>query len=112
MLKISTILRGLGLRQLNTGPGRILFKDSNVGKLADAVAEAIKRLPTTLEGLLDAASSYDYAPLHEETVLLLSRFGEEIWGSGKKRPWLLQASDGHSEYQKDLIFGDAADHVV
>lgn len=112
VLKISTILRSLGLRQLNTGPGRILFKDSNVGKLADAVAEVIKRLPTTLEGLLDAASGYDYAPLHEETGLLLSRFGEEIWGAGKERPWLLQASDGHSEYQKDIIFGDAADHVV
>ncbi|KAF2633716.1 hypothetical protein BU25DRAFT_405586 [Macroventuria anomochaeta] len=112
LLKISTILRGLGLRQINNGPGRILFQYNNVSQLADAVAEVVKRLPTTLEELLDAATDYAYAPLQEEIAHLLGRFGDEIWGAGKERAWLLQASEGKIEYQKDLVFEHAADQAV
>lgn len=112
ILKISTIIRSLGLRQLNTGPGRILFQHNNVTRLADAVAEIVECLPTNLEELLDAAVDCEYAPLHEEIARLLNCFGDEIWGVGKERTWLLQATEGNAEYQKDLAFEDAADRVV
>lgn len=62
-----------------------------------------------MEELLDAASDYTNAQLHEEITQLLDRFGDEIWGASKERTWLLQASESNAEYQNDLVFGDAAD---
>ncbi|KAJ4993035.1 hypothetical protein SVAN01_01387 [Stagonosporopsis vannaccii] len=81
LLKISKIVRGLGLRQLNTGIGKIQFEHKNVDRLADAVNDATKRLPITLEGVVDAATEYSYATLQEEITQLRHRFGEEVWGA-------------------------------
>lgn len=108
-LQISTILRSLGLRQFNNGPGRIVFQSENVTELAEAIAGVVTRLPHSMEELLDAASDYTNAQLHEEITQLLDRFGDEIWGASKERTWLLQASESNAEYQNDLVFGDAAD---
>lgn len=111
-LKIGVILRCLGLRQLNNGPGKIAFQSNNATQLANAVAEAATKLPTVLEQLLDAASDYTYVPLQDEVAQIQHRFGEEIWGKTRQRTWLLQASEGTAEYQKDLAFEDAADRDV
>lgn len=111
-LKISTVLRGLGLRQRNSGPGKTLFQYSNVKQLADAVTDAAKALPAKTTALIDVAADYNYAPLQEEIAQLLHRFGEEVWSAASERPWLFKASEGNAEYQKDLVFEDAADKVV
>jgi len=112
LLKISAIVRGLGLRQLNTGTGKVLFRYENANQLADAVTDAAKRLPETSQGLIDAATDYNYAPLQEDIAQLLHRFGEEVWGANKERHWLIEASKGNSEYQRDLTYENAADKVM
>lgn len=112
LLKISTILRGLGLRQLNSGPGKIVFQHDTLDDLAGAVADAVKRLPQSMEELLNVATDYAYEPLQEEIAGLLHRFGEGIWGARSERTWLLGASEDFEEYKKDLVFEDNADQVV
>lgn len=112
LLKISAIVRGLGLRQLNTGTGKVLFRYENTNQLADAVTDAAKRLPETSQGLVDAATDYNYAPLQEDIAQLFHRFGEEVWGADKERHWLLEASEGNPEYQRDLTYENDADKVV
>ncbi|KAF9697219.1 hypothetical protein EKO04_004854 [Ascochyta lentis] len=113
-LKIGTIILGLGLKQVNTGPhpGRPVFHFDSATQLTKAITEASTQLPTTLEELLDAATATGYAPVREHVADLLSRFGNEIWGAKKERTWLLQASDGEAEYQKDLVFENNADRDV
>ncbi|KAF3036049.1 hypothetical protein E8E12_004651 [Didymella heteroderae] len=111
LLQIGTVLRHLGLRQVPNAK-RIVFQYNNVIQLADAVAEVIKKLPTDQEGLIDIAANFKTGVLDGDIALLLHRFGNDIWGSGKERPWLLQASEGIAEYPKDLYFGNAADQDV
>lgn len=110
LLKISTVLRSLGLRQLNTGPGKIVFYHNNVIQLSDAISDLAKSLPTTLEELLDVA--VEDMPLREEVANILNRHGDSIWGSGKERPWLLKACEGDVEYRKDLDFDSKTDDDV
>lgn len=112
LLKISTIIRSLGLRQSNSGPGKTQFQHRDVIQFADAASEVIQRLPGTLEELLDVAADYGHALLQQEVTLLLDRFGDELWGAGKKRPWLLQAIEGYTEYPNNLVFDSAADREV
>lgn len=112
LLKISKILRGLGLRQLNSGPGKILFQHNVVDQLADGVADAVNRLPATTEELIAAAADYTYTPLQEEIAQLLHRFGENVWGATRERTWLLKASESNEEYQRDLKYEKAEDKVV
>ncbi|KAF3002039.1 hypothetical protein E8E13_008845 [Curvularia kusanoi] len=109
-LKISTVLRRLGLRQLNSGPGKIVFYHNNVIQLSDAISDLAKSLPTTLEELLDVA--VEEMPLRQEVANILNRHGDSIWGSGKERPWLLKACEGDVEYQKDLDFDSKTDDDV
>lgn len=111
-LRMSTIICGLGLKQVNTGPGKATFTHGIVTQLAAAVTEAAAKLPTTKEELLEAASDYDYTPLKEDVAHLLYRFGDEIWGAERERTWLLQASESKVGYHKDLVFEDVADQVV
>lgn len=108
LLQIGTVLRHLGLRQVPNAK-RIVFQYNNVIQLADAVAEVLKKLPTDQKGLIDIAADFTTGVLDEDIALLLHRFGNDIWGSGKERPWLLQASEGIAEYPRDLHFGNAAD---
>ncbi|KAJ4322081.1 hypothetical protein N0V94_002549 [Neodidymelliopsis sp. IMI 364377] len=110
-LKLSAIFRGLGLKQLNPGPGRARFDGEAVAQLARAVDEVSEKLPKSQEQLLQA-TSYDYVPLQQDIAHLLYRFGDEIWSSEKDRPWLLQAAKGRTEYPKDLVFDNAADRDV
>lgn len=111
LLKISTILRRLGLRQVPKSK-QVVFRDNNVIQLAKAVAGVLKKLPTTKEALLDTAADFKDAALEEDIALLLYQFGDTIWGAGKERPWLLQASEGIAEYHRDLVFGDAVDQEM
>jgi hypothetical protein len=111
LLQIGTVLRHLGLRQVPNAK-RIVFQYNNVIQLADAVADVLKELPADKEGLIDVAVNYNKGGLDEDIALLLHRFGNEIWGAGKERPWLLRADEGVVEYSKDLVFGDAADQEV
>jgi len=108
LLQIGTVLRHLGLRQVPNAK-RIVFQYNNVIQLADAVAEVLKKLPSDQKGLIDIAADFTTGVLDEDIALLLHRFGNDIWGSGKERPWLLQASENIAEYPKDLYFGNAAD---
>lgn len=108
LLQIGTVLRHLGLRQVYNAK-RIVFAHNNVVQLADAVADVLKKLPTDQKGLIDIAADFTTGVLDEDIALLLHRFGNEIWGSGKERPWLLQASEGLAEYPKDLDFENADD---
>lgn len=109
LLKISNVLRSIGLRQGNSGPGAIRFEFNNVIQLANAITEAARRMPDTLEELLDVAVDQSYAPLREDITEILHRFGNDIWRAERPRPWLLNASNGNIEYRKDLEFGNAAD---
>jgi hypothetical protein len=109
LLKISTVLRSIGLRQRNSGPGIIRFEFNNVIQLADAITNAAGRIPETLEELVDAAVDQNYAPLREDITDILHRFGNDIWRAERPRPWLLDASNGKIEYRKDLEFGNATD---
>jgi hypothetical protein len=109
LLKISTVLRSIGLRQRNSGPGIIRFEFNNVIQLADAITNAAGRIPETLEELVDAAVDQNYAPLREDITDILHRFGNDIWRAERPRPWLLDASNGKIEYRKDLEFGNVTD---
>ncbi|KAF1932905.1 uncharacterized protein M421DRAFT_252122 [Didymella exigua CBS 183.55] len=110
-LTIGTVLRRLGLRQVPNSK-RIVFQYNQVVRLADAVAEVLRKLPTALEELIEAAAEFKPTALDEDIAHLLYRFGNDIWGAKNERPWLLQASEGVVEYQKDLVFGDVADQEV
>lgn len=112
LLKISTVIRCIGLRQRNSGPGAIRFEFKNVDQLADAITDAARRMPDTLEELLDAAVDQNHAPLREDITDILNRFGNDIWRAERPRPWLLDASSGIVEYRRDLEFGNAADDDV
>lgn len=106
-------IRGLGLKQLNnSGHGKVSFQFDNLSQLSDAVAEAVTRLPHTRDKLVNIASDHTQEPLRGEVAQLLHRFGNDIWGAGKERTWLLKASESHVEYQKDLSFEDAGDRDV
>ena len=109
LLKISTVLRSIGLRQRNSGPGVIQFEFKNVDQLADSITNAAKRMPDTLEELVDAAVDQSYEPLREDITDILHRFGNDIWRVERPRPWLLDASNGNAEYRKDLEFGNVTD---
>lgn len=109
LLKISTVIRSVGLRQRNSGPGAIRFEFNNVDQLSDAITDAARRMPDTLEELLDAAVDENHAPLREDITDILQRFGNDIWRAERPRPWLLNASNGNVEYRRDLEFGNAAD---
>lgn len=111
LLKISTIVRGLGLRQLNSGPGKVQFQHVTVSQLAETISEAVQILPDTLEELIDAAAC-NHALLRQEVTQILNRFGDEIWGAGKRRPWLLLASEDITEYQNNLVYESNADRDV
>ncbi|KAJ8117837.1 hypothetical protein OPT61_g1053 [Boeremia exigua] len=112
ILKMGSVVRGLGLRQLNTGPGRITFQSNTVSKLADAVDTISKTLPTTTDQLLDVAVDYNNTSLQQDIAQLLHQFGHELWGANTERSWLLQASDSDKQYPKDLVFESAADRNV
>ncbi|KAH6616727.1 hypothetical protein C7974DRAFT_416843 [Boeremia exigua] len=110
--QINTLLCSLGIRQTKIGPGPLKFQHHALNELADAVTAASRSLPIDMEQLLDAAADYKYAPLQQAIAQLLHQFGAEIWGASKQRSWLLKASEGHTGYQKDLIFEDDAAKVV
>ncbi|KAJ4365969.1 hypothetical protein N0V95_000344 [Ascochyta clinopodiicola] len=113
-LKIGTIIRRLGLKQINLGPhpGRPVFDYENVTQLAKAVTEVSTQLPRALEDLLDAATATGNTSLHKHIEELLRRFGNTIWGANQERTWLLQASDGEAEYSKDLVFESGTDRDI
>jgi hypothetical protein len=112
LLKISTVIRSIGLRQRNTGPGIVRFEYNNVIQLADAITDAARRMPDTPEGLVDAAVDQNHAPLREDITDILHRFGNDIWRAERPRPWLLNASNNNVEYRKDLEFGNATDDAM
>jgi hypothetical protein len=112
LLSTGIILYGLGLKQPNTGlkRGQTVFEHLTISQLTNAVTEAAIKLPKTEKELVDVAA--DYTHLQVDVAHLLNDFGDEIWGQNRARTWLLRASDGKTEYPKDLVFESVADREV
>jgi hypothetical protein len=112
-LPVASVLQSLGIKHANERArfgGITKFGVDGFARLVKAIKEVAADLPESKDELLDLAE--DSNSLREEVAALLMRFGAEIWGGEKARPWLLKASDGMKEYPKDLVFEREEDKEV
>ncbi|KAI8936935.1 hypothetical protein NX059_006164 [Plenodomus lindquistii] len=102
------VISALGLRRKDITARIPQFLTRAVTTLAKEATNLANTLPDTSEELVDAACG---DALKAEVEDVLSRFGQQIWGSGTDRPWLLRAREVPA-YKKDLYIEDSGDRAV
>ena len=86
------------------------FDHPSVHQLAKGIADVAAKLPKDAAELIDVA--VDTTRLDADVAELLDRFGAEIWGRESERTWLVEASNGVENYEKNLVFEEAMDRLV